>query len=118
MRKTTANAGDSSSNSISGNTAELLKDYDGTRSWQHAVNIYTLMRNSVENLEVEVPQLLKSRIKEAGLKQAFNPPGDGLCFYWAAGYQWPCSAETLRDTIFKYLKKYRYDVSILLDVFI
>ena len=30
---------------------------------------------------------VQSRIEEAGLKGSYNPPGDGLCFYSAAGYQ-------------------------------
>ena len=31
-------------------------------------------------------ELLKSRIEEASLKITYNPPGDGLCSYSAAGY--------------------------------
>ena len=66
---------------------------------------------------MELLQLLESRIKEAGLKITFNPPGDGLCFYRAAGYQLGLSGEALRDRVFEFLKENRYNVSILFGCF-
>ena len=62
---------------------------------------------------MELLQLLESRIKEAGLKKAFNPPDDGLCFYEAVGYQLGRPAEMVRDRVFELLKENRQDVSIL-----
>ena len=67
---------------------------------------------------MELLQLLESRIKEADLKITFNPPGDGLCFYAAAGHQLGLSAETVRDRVFEFLEKNRYDVSILFRCFL
>ena len=67
---------------------------------------------------MEVPELLKSRIDEAGLIITDDPPRDGLCFYRAAGYQLDLSGETVRDRVFEYLEKNRYDVSILFGCFL
>jgi hypothetical protein len=61
--------------------------------------------------EIEV---LQSRIEEAGLKISYNPPGDGLCFYSAAGFQLGLSSRsrTVQNIVFEYLESNRYDVSI------
>ena len=58
-------------------------------------------------------ELLKSRIEEAGLKITYNPPGDGMCFYSAAGYQLGLSSMTVRNMVFEYLESNRCDVSII-----
>ena len=57
-------------------------------------------------------ETLQSRIEEAGLTISFNPPGDRLCFYSAAGFQLGLSANTVRNMVFEYLESNCYDVSI------
>ena len=57
-------------------------------------------------------EVLQNRIAEAGLRISYNPPGDGLCFYSAAGFQLGLSSRTVRNMVFEYLESNRYDVSI------
>jgi hypothetical protein len=57
-------------------------------------------------------EVLQNRIAEAGLRISYNPPGDGLSFYSAAGFQLGLSSRTVRNMVFEYLESNRYDVSI------
>ena len=55
---------------------------------------------------------LQQRIEEEGFEIAFNPPGDGSCFYRAAAFQLGFkSAEILHNLIFDYLESHQSDVS-------
>ena len=60
-------------------------------------------------------ETLKIRAGESGLKIAYNPPGDGLCFYSAAGHQLGLPALAVRKMIFQYLKSNQYDVRLLVN---
>ena len=63
-------------------------------------------------------ELLKSRIEDqTGLKITYNPPGDGLCFYLAAGYQLGHSVMTARNMVFEYPESNRSDVSVSVGFF-
>jgi hypothetical protein len=68
---------------------------------------------SVYSYEMEV---LNKRIQEAGLRISFNPPGDGMCFYSAAGFQLGLSSTTVQNIVFEYLESNRYDVSICISL--
>ena len=52
--------------------------------------------------------------KDWTIKISYNPPGDGLCFYSAAGFQLGLSSRsrTVQNIVFEYLESNRYDVSI------
>lgn len=56
---------------------------------------------------------LRQRIEEEGFEIAFNPPGDGSCFYRAAAFQLGLKLEILHNLIFNYLGNHQFDVSYL-----
>ena len=59
---------------------------------------------------------LQQRIEEEGFEIAFNPPGDGSCFYRAAAFQLGFKSEILHNLIFDYLESYQFDVSYFINV--
>jgi hypothetical protein len=56
--------------------------------------------------------LLQSRIEEAELKISYLPPGDGLCFCSAAGFQLGLSCAEYSVWVLACMESNRYDVSI------
>ena len=48
-------------------------------------------------MEIEIE--LQQRTEEEGFKIAFNPPGDGNCFYRAAAFQLGFKLEILHNLI-------------------
>lgn len=56
---------------------------------------------------------LRQRIEEEGFEIAFNPPGDGSCFYRAAAFQLGLKLEILHNLIFNYLGNHQFDISYL-----
>lgn len=62
---------------------------------------------------MEIEMELRQRIEEEGFEIAFNPPGDGSCFYQAAAFQLGLKSEILHNLIFNYLGNHQFDVSYL-----
>lgn len=62
---------------------------------------------------MEIEMELRQRIEEEGFEIAFNPPGDGSCFYRAAAFQLGLNSEILHNLIFNYLGNHQFDVSYL-----
>ena len=54
---------------------------------------------------------LQRRIDEEGFETAFNPPGDGSCFYRAVALQLGFKSDILQNLIFDYLEHHQFDVS-------
>ena len=52
---------------------------------------------------MEIEMELQQRIEEEGFEIAFNPPGDGSCFYRAAAFQLGFKSGILHNLIFDYL---------------
>ena len=62
---------------------------------------------------MEIGMELRQRIEEEGFEIAFNPPGDGSCFYRAAAFQLGLKLEILHNLIFNYLGNHQFDISYL-----
>ena len=62
---------------------------------------------------MEIEMELRQRIEEEGFEIAFNPPGDGSCFYRAAAFQLGLKSEILHNLTFNYLGNHQFDVSYL-----
>ena len=56
---------------------------------------------------MEIEMELQQRIEEEGFEIAFNPPGDGSCFYRAAAFQLGFKSEILHNLI----ESHQFDVS-------
>ena len=65
---------------------------------------------------MEIGMELQQRIEEEGFEIAFNPPGDGSCFYRAAAFQLGFKSEILHNLIFDYLESHQFDVSYFTNV--
>ena len=60
---------------------------------------------------MEIEMELQRRTAEEGFEIAFNPPGDGNCFYRAAAFQLGFKSQILHNLIFAYLEGHQFDVS-------
>ena len=67
---------------------------------------------------MEIEMELQQRIEEEGFEIAFNPPGDGSCFYRAAAFQLGFKSEILHNLIFDYLESHQFDVSYFTNVLV
>lgn len=68
-------------------------------------------------MEIEIK--LAQRIEEEGFETAFNPPGDGSCFYRAAVFQLGFKPEILHNLIFQdYLESHQFDTSYFTSVYV
>ena len=56
---------------------------------------------------MEIEMELQQRIEEEGFEIAFNPPGDGSCFYRAAAFQLGFKSEILHNLI----ESHQFDAS-------
>ena len=67
---------------------------------------------------MEIEMELQQRIEEEGFEIAFNPPGDGSCFYRAAAlaFQLGFKLEIFYNLIFDYLESHQFDVSFILPI--
>ena len=65
---------------------------------------------------MEIEMELQQRIEEEGFEIAFNPPGDGSCFYRAAAFQLEFKSEILHDLVFDYLESHQFDISYFINV--
>ena len=61
---------------------------------------------------------LQQRIEEEGFEVAFNPPGDGSCFYQAAAFQLGFKSAILHNLtkFFDYLESHQFDISYFTNV--
>ena len=66
-------------------------------------------------MESNLRNILRERIHAEGFQIAYDPPGNGMCFYDAAGYSLRESGQNLKERIFQYLRENRYDVCITLE---
>ena len=55
---------------------------------------------------------LMKRLSKEGYKIVYDPPGDGMCLHFAAAYQLCMDSSALKDMVFDYLQRNRFDVSI------
>ena len=60
---------------------------------------------------MKIEMELRRRIVEEGFEMAFNPPGDGNCFYRAAAFQLGFKSQILHNLIFYYLEGHPFGVS-------
>ena len=54
----------------------------------------------------------EKRVERLGYDVAFNPPGDGDCFYASAAKALEIETPGLKKVIFDFLKSYQFDVFI------
>jgi len=59
---------------------------------------------------MEIERELQQRIEEEGFEIAFNPPGDGSCFFRAAAFQLGFKSEILHNL------SHQFDVSYFTNV--
>ena len=57
------------------------------------------------------PNLLE-RVRREGFEVDFDQPGNGMCFYAAAGHQLGMNAIAVQELLFNYLHHHRYEVCI------
>ena len=55
---------------------------------------------------------MEKRVEQLGYHVAFNPPGDGDCFYASAAKALSIETQSLKKLIFDFLKSHQFDVSI------
>ena len=55
---------------------------------------------------------LMKRLSKEGCKVVYDPPEDGMCLYSAAAYQLCMDAAALKDMVFDYLQRNRFNVRI------
>ena len=55
---------------------------------------------------MKIEMELQQRIEDEGFEIAFNPSGDGSCFYRAAAFQLGFKSGILHNPIFDYLERH------------
>ena len=55
---------------------------------------------------------MEKRVEQLGYDFAFNPPGDGDCFYASVAKALGIETQRLKKVIFDFLKSHQFDVSI------
>ena len=66
-------------------------------------------------MESNLRNILRERIHAEGFEIVYDPPGNEMCFYDAAGYLLRESGQNLKERVFQYLRENRCDVCITLE---
>ena len=70
--------------------------------------IFAIVSFYLQNCSVSSDLL--QRVRGEGFEVVLDPPGDGICFFYAATHQLDMSATTAQNIYIVYLHRHRYEV--------